>query len=162
MSVMIRQASQQDTDAIYDMINGLSVYREATQEAVPDIEEVRKSLFSPETRTEAYICEIDGVIAGYSVISMSYSAWLGRCSLNMEDLYFLPDYHGRGAGKAMLQYIAQLAVRRQCNRIEWNVLEWDKSAKEFYHSIDALPLSEWVRYRLDGPALEKFAARETI
>ncbi|HAB73336.1 GNAT family N-acetyltransferase [Pantoea septica] len=162
MRVTIRQASLEDTDAIYNMINGLSVYREAPQESVPDIEEVRKSLFSPETTAEAYICEIDGIIAGYSVISMSYSAWLGRSSLNMEDLYFTPDYRGRGAGKSMLQYIAQLAVRRQCSRIEWNVLEWDKSAKEFYHSIDALPLSEWVRYRLDGPALEKFAARDTL
>jgi GNAT superfamily N-acetyltransferase len=162
MSVIIRQASPEDSDAIYNMINGLSVYSEAPQGSVPDVEEIRKSLFSPENTAEAYICEIEGVVAGYSVVSMGYSTWLGRCSLNMEDLYFTPDYRGRGAGKAMLQYIAQLAVKRQCSRIEWNVLEWDKSAKDFYHSIDALPLAEWVRYRLDGPALEKFALRENL
>ncbi|MDU6431422.1 MAG: GNAT family N-acetyltransferase [Pantoea sp.] len=160
MSVTIRPARLEDADAIYNMINGLAVYRDAPLESVPDIEEVRKSLFSPETTAEACICEIDGIIAGYSVISMSHAAWLGRRSLNMEDLYFTPDYRGRGAGKAMLKYIAQLAVSRQCSRIEWNVLEWDNCAKEFYHSIDALPLSEWVRYRLDGPALQKFAARD--
>lgn len=162
MSVTIRQASPQDADAIYNMINGLSVYRESPKEAVPDVEDIRTSLFSADTAAEAYICEVDGNVAGYSVVSMSYSTWLGRYSLNMEDLYFIPDYRGLGAGKAMLQYIAQLAVSRKCSRIEWNVLEWDKSAKDFYLSIDALPLSEWVRYRLDGPALEKFATREII
>lgn len=162
MSVTIRQASPQDADAIYYMINGLSVYRESPKEAVPDVEDIRTSLFSADTAAEAYICEVDGNVAGYSVVSMSYSTWLGRYSLNMEDLYFIPDYRGLGAGKAMLQYIAQLAVSRKCSRIEWNVLEWDKSAKDFYLSIDALPLSEWVRYRLDGPALERFATREII
>ena len=162
MSVTIRQASPQDADAIYNMINGLSVYRESPKEAVPDVEDIRTSLFSADTAAEAYICEVDGNVAGYSVVSMSYSTWLGRYSLNMEDLYFIPDYRGLGAGKAMLQYIAQLAVSRKCSRIEWNVLEWDKSAKDFYLSIDALPLSEWVRYHLDGPALERFATREII
>ncbi len=162
MSVTIRQASPQDADAIYNMINGLSVYRESPKEAVPDVEDIRTSLFSADTAAEAYICEVDGNVAGYSVVSMSYSTWLGRYSLNMEDLYFIPDYRGLGAGKAMLQYIAQLAVSRKCSRIEWNVLEWDKSAKDFYLSIDALPLSEWVRYRLDGPALERFATRGII
>lgn len=102
MSVTIRQASPQDADAIYNMINGLSVYREAPQDVIPDVEEIRTSLFSSDTTAEAYICEIDGNMAGYSVISMSYSTWLGRHSLNMEDLYFMPDYRGLGAGKVML------------------------------------------------------------
>jgi len=162
MSVTIRQANPQDADAIYNMINGLSVYREGPQDAVPDVEEIRTSLFSTDTTAEAYVCEIDGNMAGYSVISMSYSTWLGRHSLSMDDLYFMPDYRSLGAGKLMLQYIAQLAISRKCSRIEWNVLEWDKSAKDFYMSIDALPLTEWVRYRLDGPAFEKFATREAL
>lgn len=160
MSVIIRQASPEDTDALYNMINGLSVYSEAPLQAVPDVDEIRHALFGSDSTAEAYICEVEGVIAGYCVISMSFSTWIGRQSLNMEDLYFTPDYRGRGAGKAMLHYVAQLAVSRHCSRIEWNVLDWDKSAKDFYQSIDALPLSEWVRYRLDGPALERFASRE--
>jgi GNAT superfamily N-acetyltransferase len=160
MSVIIRQAVPDDTDAIYNMINGLSVYSEAPLENLPDIEEMKNSLFSSKTGAEACICEVDGVIAGYAVIAMSYSTWLARYSLNMEDLYLLPDYRGRGAGKAMLQYLAQVALDRQCSRIEWNALEWDKSAKDFYRSIDALPLNEWVRYRLDGPALQRFASSD--
>lgn len=157
MDVTIRQASEEDTDALYNMINGLSVYREAPLEATPDIAEIRTFLFSAESPAEAWICEIDGTINGYAIVSMSKASWTGRHRLSVEELYFTPDYRGRGAGKAMLQYIAQLAISRQCNRIEWNVLQWDKPANEFYQSIDALPLNEWVRYRLDGPALERFA-----
>jgi len=160
MTVIIRQAVPSDADAIYSMINGLSVYSEAPPDAIPDVEEIKKSLFAAQTRAEAYMCEIDGTIVGYAVISLSYSTWLARYSLNMEDLYFTPDYRGRGAGKAMLHFIAQLAVSRNCSRIEWNALEWDKSANDFYQSIDALPLNEWVRYRLDGAALERFAHQE--
>jgi GNAT superfamily N-acetyltransferase len=159
MSVAIRKAVPDDTDAIYNMINGLSVYREAPPEVIPAVEDIRTTLFADDTNAEAYICEIEGVVAGYAVISLSYSTWLGRKSMNMDDLYFTPDYRGRGAGKAMLQFIAQLAVSRRCSRIEWNALEWDKSAKDFYNSINALPLNEWVRYRLDGPALERFASQ---
>ncbi|QUG73478.1 GNAT family N-acetyltransferase (plasmid) [Erwinia sp. E602] len=162
MDVMIRQASEADTDAIYNMINGLSVYREAPLEAIPAIEEIRTFLFSPGSPAEAYICEIDGTVNGYAIISMSQASWSGRHRLSVEELYFTPDYRGRGAGKTLLQYIAQLAVSRQCSRIEWNVLEWDKPANEFYQSIDALPLNEWVRYRLDGPALERFASCTTL
>ena len=106
------------------------------------------------------MCKIDGIAAGYAVITASYSTWLGRTGLYVEDLYFTPDYRGRGAGQAMLKFIAQLAVKRKCGRIEWNALDWDQSAKDFYRSIDALPLNEWIRYRLDGLALEKFAAQD--
>lgn len=162
MSVIIRQARPEDTDVICNMINGFAVYKDAPQGSIPDVETIRRSLFSPETKAEAYLCEIEGVAAGYAVVSMSYSTWTGRCSLNMEDLYFTPGYRGRGAGKAMLQHLAQLAIRRECSRIEWNALEWDKSARDFYQSIDALPLAEWVRYRLDGPALQKFAQLENL
>lgn len=162
MGITIRQATPDDMDAIYNIIHGLSVYRETPPENAPTVDEIRRSLFSSEMRSEAYICEIDEVIAGYAVISLNYSTWTGRHSLNMEDMYFTPDYRGRGAGKAMLHHIAQLAVSRRCSRIEWNVLEWDKSGRDFYQSIHALPLNEWVRYRLDGPALEFFASRESI
>ena len=75
----------------------------------------------------------------------------------MEDLYVSPAYRGLGAGKTLLKHIAQLAVQRQCGRLEWSVLDWNQPAIDFYLSIGALPQSEWVRYRLDGEALLKFA-----
>ncbi|ORM74724.1 GNAT family N-acetyltransferase [Pantoea wallisii] len=157
MTLTVRQACPEDAEAIYNMIAELSVYKQGLQDSLTSPEQIRTMLFSPESNTEAFICEMGGFIAGYAVITSSYSAWLGRRGIYMEDLYFSPDYRGLGVGKALLKFIAQEAVKRQCGRIEWSALSWDQPAKEFYQSIDALPLNEWVRYRLDGAALHRFA-----
>lgn len=94
---------------------------------------------------------------GYAVFFTSYSTWLGRNGIYMEDLYVTPDYRGIGAGKALLKTIAQYAVQRQCGRLEWSVLDWNQPAIDFYLSIGAQPQDEWVRYRLTGDALRAFA-----
>ncbi|WP_409307007.1 GNAT family N-acetyltransferase [Pectobacterium sp. B1J-3] len=157
MSITIRQARPEDATAIYDMIYELAVYEKAPEEVVTTAEEIRETLFSADSKTEALICEIEGKTVGYAVFFTSYSTWLGRNGIYMEDLYISPDYRGQGAGRAMLKSIAQCAVKRQCGRLEWSVLDWNQPAIDFYLSIGALPQSEWVRYRLDSEALLKFA-----
>ena len=157
MSITIRQARPTDANAIYDMIYELAVYEKAPEEVVTTPDEIKATLFGSDSKTEALICEIDGKVAGYAVFFTSYSTWLGRNGIYMEDLYISPDYRCAGAGKALLKYIAQCAVQRKCGRLEWSVLDWNKPAIDFYLSIGALPQSEWVRYRLDGDALLKFA-----
>ena len=157
MTLTVRQACPEDAEAIYNMIAELSVYKQGLQDSLTSPEQIRTMLFSPESNTEAFICEMGGCIAGYAVITSSYSAWLGRRGIYMEDLYVSPEYRGKGAGKALLKYIAQCAVTRQCGRLEWSVLDWNQPSIDFYLSIGALPQSEWVRYRLDGDALLKFA-----
>ncbi|WP_238084476.1 MULTISPECIES: GNAT family N-acetyltransferase [Pseudescherichia] len=157
MSITIRKACPADVNAIYDMIYELAVYEKAPEEVVTTPQEIGKTLFDPESKTEALICEIDGKTVGYAVFFTSYSTWLGRNGIYMEDLYVSPESRGKGAGKALLKYIAQCAVTRQCGRLEWSVLDWNQPSIDFYLSIGALPQSEWVRYRLDGDALLKFA-----
>ncbi|WP_312201418.1 GNAT family N-acetyltransferase [Kosakonia cowanii] len=157
MSLTIRPACPEDASAIYDMIHELAVYEKAPQEVVTTPDEIRETLFGAGSNTEALICEIAGKTVGYAVFFTSYSTWLGRNGIYMEDLYISPDYRGQGAGRAMLKQIAQYAVQRRCGRLEWSVLDWNQPAIDFYLSIGALPQSEWVRYRLDGDALLKFA-----
>lgn len=157
MSITIRPARPEDATAIYDMIYELAVYEKAPEEVVTTPDEIRGTLFSDGSQTEALICESEGKTIGYAVFFTSYSTWLGRNGIYMEDLYITPGYRGKGAGKALLKNIAQSAVKRQCGRLEWSVLDWNQSAIDFYLSIGALPQSEWVRYRLDGEALLKFA-----
>ena len=157
MSLTIRPASPEDASAIYDMIYELALYEKAPQEVVTTPDEIRETLFGAGSNTEALICEIAGKIVGYAVFFTSYSTWLGRNGIYMEDLYISPDYRGQGAGRAMLKQIAQYAVQRRCGRLEWSVLDWNQPAIDFYLSIGALPQSEWVRYRLDGDALLRFA-----
>lgn len=157
MSIRIRQASPADATAIYDMIYELAVYEKAPEEVVTSPDEIRDTLFGAGSKTEALICEVDGKTAGYAVFFTSYSTWLGRNGIYMEDLYVSPDFRGRGAGKALMKHIAQLAVQRRCGRLEWSVLDWNQPAIDFYVSAGAVPLNEWIRYRLDGDALVKFA-----
>ncbi|MGR7072261.1 N-acetyltransferase family protein [Klebsiella aerogenes] len=157
MSITIRQARADDASAIYNMIYELAVYEKAPQEVVTTPEEIRETLFGDDSKTEALICEIDGKTAGYAVFFTSYSTWLGRNGIYMEDLYISPDYRGQGAGRALLKTIARYAVARRCGRLEWSVLDWNLPAIDFYLSIGAAAQSEWVRYRLDGEALLKFA-----
>ena len=157
MSITIRQARPEDASAIYDMIYELAVYEKAPQEVVTTPDEIRETLFATGSKTEALIAESEGKAVGYAVFFTSYSTWLGRNGIYMEDLYVSPDYRGQGAGIALLKNIAQCAVQRQCGRLEWSVLDWNQPAIDFYLSIGALPQSEWVRYRLDGEALIKFA-----
>lgn len=157
MNMTIRPASPADAKAIYDMIYELAVYEKAPEQVVTTADEIQATLFAGDSKTEALICEIDQQVAGYAVFFTSYSTWLGRNGIYMEDLYVSPEFRSRGAGKALLRAIAQLAVKRECGRLEWSVLDWNQPAIDFYLSIGALPQSEWVRYRLDGAALAAFA-----
>lgn len=154
---MIRQARPEDATAIYDMVYELAVYEKAPEDVVTTPDEIRRTLFGIDSNTEALICESEGKIVGYAVFFTSYSTWLGRSGIYMEDLYISSDYRGKGFGKALLKNIAQYAVKRQSGRLEWSVLDWNQPAVDFYLSIGALPQSEWVRYRLEGEALLKFA-----
>ncbi|EOL8944316.1 N-acetyltransferase family protein [Cronobacter dublinensis] len=157
MSYTIRPARPEDASAIYEMIYELAVYEKAPQEVVTTPDEIRDTLFGADSKTEALICEAEGKAVGYAVFFTSYSTWLGRNGIYMEDLYVSPAFRGQGAGRALLKNIAQCAVKRQCGRLEWSVLDWNQPAIDFYLSIGAAPQSEWVRYRLDGDALVQFA-----
>ncbi|WP_336280584.1 GNAT family N-acetyltransferase [Cronobacter dublinensis] len=157
MSYTIRPARPEDASAIYEMIYELAVYEKAPQEVVTTPDEIRDTLFGADSKTEALICETEGKAVGYAVFFTSYSTWLGRNGIYMEDLYVSPAFRGQGAGRALLKNIAQCAVKRQCGRLEWSVLDWNQPAIDFYLSIGAAPQSEWIRYRLDGEALLQFA-----
>ncbi|EOU9535805.1 N-acetyltransferase family protein [Cronobacter dublinensis] len=157
MSYTIRPARPEDASAIYEMIYELAVYEKAPQEVITTPDEIRDTLFGADSKTEALICEAEGKAVGYAVFFTSYSTWLGRNGIYMEDLYVSPAFRGQGAGRALLKNIAQCAVKRQCGRLEWSVLDWNQPAIDFYLSIGAAPQSEWIRYRLDGEALVQFA-----
>lgn len=100
MSITIRQATPDDATAIYDMIYELAVYEKAPQEVVTTPEEIRETLFASGSKTEALICEVAGKAVGYAVFFTSYSTWLGRNGIYMEDLYVTPDYRGIGSRKS--------------------------------------------------------------
>ena len=157
MNIVIRRAGRPDAKLILAMIAELAEYEKALHEVVASQQDIEDSLFAADSKSEALICEIDGEAAGYAVFFTSYSTWLGKNGIYLEDLYVSPRFRGHKAGKTLLRHIARLAVARHCGRLEWSVLDWNQPAIDFYKSLGAAPQDEWVRYRMEGQVLRDFA-----
>jgi GNAT superfamily N-acetyltransferase len=158
-AIVIRPATPEDVPLILRFVRELAAYERAEHEVVATEESLRRSLFAEGARVHALVCQVDGVDAGFAVYFFNYSTWQGRPGLYLEDLYVSPAYRKAGAGKALLHHLARLAVAQGCGRFEWSVLDWNEPAIGFYKSLGAMPMDEWVRYRLAGVALARFAAR---
>ncbi|AOE85244.1 GNAT family N-acetyltransferase [Pseudomonas sp. TCU-HL1] len=157
MTLSIRPAHPDDAQQILDFIIELAVYERAGHEVIASVEDIRRTLFAENAPSRSLICLRDGRPIGYAVYFYSYSTWLGRNGIYLEDLYITPEQRGTGAGRRLLREIAREARANDCGRLEWSVLDWNQPAIDFYRSIGALPQDEWVRYRLDGDALREFA-----
>jgi GNAT superfamily N-acetyltransferase len=155
-AIHIRPASPSDAGLILRFIRELAAYERAEHEVLANEEDIRATLFG-NGPAHALICSVGGVDAGFAVYFFNYSTWQGKKGLYLEDLYVTPAHRNTGAGKALLQHLARIAVAEGCGRFEWSVLDWNEPALQFYRAIGASPMNEWVRHRLAGPALAEFA-----
>jgi len=156
-SISIRTATIEDAPLILDFVRELALYEKAPHEVKACVQDYETSLFAEDSFVHALICESHGVPIGYAVYFFNYSTWQGKPGLYLEDLYISPEHRSLGAGKAMLKYLAQIALEKGCGRFEWSVLDWNKPAIDFYESIGAQAQEEWIKYRLTGKALTSFA-----
>jgi len=157
MSLTIRPAVRTDATQILAFITELAEYERARHEVIASVADIEHSLFDEGSTVHSLICERDGRAIGFAVYFYSYSTWLGRNGIYLEDLYITPEQRGGGAGRDLLRYIAREAVEHRCGRLEWSVLDWNAPAIGFYESLGAQAQDEWVRYRLDGDKLLSFA-----
>ncbi|WP_125781221.1 GNAT family N-acetyltransferase [Pseudoalteromonas rubra] len=157
MSITIRHAQKSDAATILHFINELAVYEKEPDAVLNTVSDIEQKLFGDDVRAHALICEQDGEAIGFAVYFFNYSTWLGKYGLYLEDLYVAQDQRGQGAGKALMKFLAQLAIEKDCGRFEWVVLDWNKPAIDFYNSIGAKPQDEWIIYRLTGDELRAFA-----
>lgn len=155
----IRTASEQDAGIILGFIRELAIYEREPDAVLASEEDIAGALRDPETTTQAVICESGDEPVGFALYFLSFSTWLGRNGLYLEDLYVPPEHRGKGFGTALLKHLARIAVARNCGRFEWNVLDWNEPAIRFYEALGAKPLNEWIGYRLDGQALLDLAQR---
>lgn len=154
----IRPATTDDAALLIRFVRELAIYEKAEHEVLATEEDLRRDILGPDSRVEALICEWDGEPVGHAIFFMNYSTWLGKYGIFLEELYITPEQRGNGAGKALLKRVAEIAVSRNCGRFEWSVLDWNEPAIKFYESLGAKPLSEWVGYRMTGPALATLGA----
>lgn len=159
MPLTIRPATPDDVDTILRFVRELAIYEKAEHEVLATPEHICQTLFAPQPRVFGLIALEGDTPVGFAIYFFNYSTWQGRHGLYLEDLYVSPAHRGTGAGKRLLQQLAQIAVANDCGRFEWSVLDWNTPAIDFYESLDAKPQSEWIRYRLTGQALLNLAER---
>jgi len=157
MSLNIRPAVRTDAAQILAFITELADYERARHEVIASVADIERSLFDEGSTVQSLICEREGQAIGFAVYFYSYSTWLGRNGIYLEDLYITPEQRGGGAGRELLRHIAREAVANSCGRLEWSVLDWNAPAIGFYESLGAEAQDEWIRYRLDGEKLRQFA-----
>ncbi len=157
----IRRATVDDIPVILEFIRELAEYERAPEEAVATPEGLRRNGFSGEARFYVEIAEWDGEPAGFALWFFNYSTWQGRPGLYLEDLFVRPRFRKKGIGKALLVYLAKVAVEKGCGRYQWQVLDWNTPAIEFYESLGAKVMKEWLTMRVSGEALSKLGEQSS-
>jgi GNAT superfamily N-acetyltransferase len=152
---MIRPATPLDLPLIAQLIRELAEYEKLAHAVDFDEETLRNHLFGPRPYAEALIAEESGQGVGFALFFHNFSTFHGKPGIYLEDLFVRPASRGKGHGKALLVRLAQLAVERNCCRLEWAVLDWNTPAIDFYNSLGAKPLRDWIVYRLTGEELKK-------
>ena len=154
----IRAAQESDSALLLDFIRRLADYEKRPAEVTAKEEDIRSVVFDKKI-AEAIIAEYNGNPAGFAIFLYNFSTFLGKPGIYIEDLFVNPEFRGKGLGKQLFSYIAQLAATRGCGRVEWTVLTWNEPAINFYKKIGAVPKNEWVLYKLSGDALEELATK---
>jgi GNAT superfamily N-acetyltransferase len=154
----IRNATRQDVPLIRQFIRELAEYERAPDEAVATEADLLRDGFGAEPKFRVVIAEWDGQPVGFALFFYNYSTWQGRPGLYLEDLFVRPAFRGKGIGKALLVYLAKLAVDEGCGRFVWQVLDWNARAIKFYESLGAKVMDEWLTMRVSGEDLRRLAA----
>ncbi len=151
-----RHATEEDCALILFFIRELATYEKMLNDVVATEELLKECLFDQKKAEVIFACE-NGKEIGFALFFHNVSTFLGRTGIYLEDLFVLPAYRGKGYGKAMLKELARIAVQRQCGRLEWSCLNWNKPSIDFYLSLGAAQMKDWTVYRITGDSLLKLS-----
>ena len=152
----IRTATANDAALILDFIKKLAEYENMSGDVVADEQLLKEEIFE-KLHAEVIFALEDEKEVGFALYFHNFSTFLGRSGIYLEDLFVLPEFRGKGHGKALLRHLAKTALERGCGRLEWSCLDWNKPSIDFYRSLGAVPMEEWTIYRLTGKTLEDMA-----
>jgi len=157
-TIRVRPAVPGDVDRIVQWIRGLADYEKLSHEVEADPELLHRHLFGEPRFCEALVAERDGEPVGYCLYFHSYSTFLTKPGIFLEDLFVAPSHRRSGVGRTLLARLAELTVERGCARLEWAVLDWNEPALTLYRDVGAVPAADWTSYRLAGAALRRLAS----
>jgi GNAT superfamily N-acetyltransferase len=155
--LILRFATPDDVPAIFELIKALADYEKLSHQVSGSVEELKQHLFGEHPYAEVVLAELEEKAVGFALFFHNYSTFLTRPGLYLEDLFVLPEYRRQGIGKALIVYVAQLAVLRGCGRLEWSVLDWNQPAIDFYQYMGASILEDWRICRVTGEALTQLS-----
>jgi GNAT superfamily N-acetyltransferase len=155
--VAIRRGTPRDLPIIHALIRGLAQYERLAHQMEATPAQLRRHGFGRRPYFETLICRRGRAPVGFALYFYTYSTFLGRPTLYLEDLFVLPEERGKGAGKALLRSLARIAVARGCGRMEWTVLDWNTPSIRFYKALGAKLRKEWLLTRLSGRPLRRLA-----
>lgn len=151
-----RYAKKEDTALILRFIKELAAYEKMEDEVIATEALLNEQIFEKNKAEVIFALENEKEV-GFALFFHNFSTFLGRAGIYLEDLYVLPEYRGKGYGKGLLQTLAKIAVERGCGRLEWACLNWNQPSIDFYLSLNAVPMNEWMVYRLTGDTLTALA-----
>lgn len=155
---IFRYAEEKDVALILSFIKDLAEYEKMLEEVVATEEMLRYWLFKEKKAEVLFVMENEKEV-GFALFFYHFSTFLGQAGIYLEDLFVLPEYRGKGYGKAILKQLAKLTIERGCGRLEWSCLDWNKPSIDFYLSLGATPMEEWTTYRVTGDTLKKLSGQ---
>jgi GNAT superfamily N-acetyltransferase len=158
MALRIRQAARDDVPVVMELIRQLAVYEKLEHMISGSAAMLEQNLFGARPSCECLIAEEDGEAIGFALFFTTFSTFLCKPGLYLEDVFVIPARRGKGAGKALLRHLAGLALERGCGRFEWRVLDWNEPSIAFYRSLGAAIMPEWHLVRMTEPEIRALAA----
>lgn len=153
----LRAATRDDVADIRRLIRALADYEKEPDAAVVTEADLLRDGFGEKPLFKVVMAEWEGAVVGFAFYFYNYSTWQGRPGLYLEDLFVMPSHRGKGIGKALLVHLAGIALRENCGRFVWQVLDWNTPSIQFYESLGAVVMKEWLTMRVTGDALERLA-----
>jgi len=160
MITVIRRATARDSGQILKFIHALAAFEREPDAVVATEDGLIRDGFGPNPFFQCLIADYDGQPVGFALYYFNYSTWVGRPGIYVEDLFVLPEFRRLGIGRALLKQVAAIAVEHGCQRLQWEVLDWNTPAIDFYRELGAEFLDEWRNVRLSSEAIQRLAGME--
>jgi GNAT superfamily N-acetyltransferase len=156
-SITIRPATPHEIPLVLEFVRELAIYERLEHEMTATAEDFAAALFGARSCAEVVFACLDGTPVGYALFFRTFSTFVGKPGIFLEDLFVRPHARGHGVGKRLLAWLARTALERGCGRLEWAVLDWNEPSIGFYRSLGAVAQDQWTAYRLADQALQELA-----
>jgi GNAT superfamily N-acetyltransferase len=160
MEFSVSQIKRDEVSELLELIRELARFEKLEHEVEATVESLTNSLFEGTSVAGALIGRVDGELAGYALYFFTFSSFIGRAGIWLEDLYVRPTFRRQGLGRAMIEAVARIGAERNCGRFEWTALNWNKNALDFYRKLGAQMMDEWILVRMNSEGLRRVAGRK--